>query len=46
MEESLCREERKGVIRRRVCVERRGRVVMEESLCREEREGCYGGESV
>ena len=34
------------MLRRRVCIERRGRVVKEESLYREEREGCYGGESV
>ena len=37
MEESLCREERKGVIRRRVSIEKGGRVVKEESLYKDER---------
>ena len=34
------------MLRRRVCIERRGRGHKEESLYREEREGYYGGESV
>ena len=34
------------MLRRRVSIERGGRVVKEESLCKDERDGCYGGESL